>query len=294
VFPTSTDKPHSWASKSMSQFTTQDVSVVVCTKNSISGIQACLKSIREANVGQLIVVDAHSTDGTMEFAGELADVVLTDPGSGLGNARNVGIKETTRSLILNMGSDNVLPAGELEKMIKYLQTGNLHGVAAQTQIVGEDFCSRGLNAWRAGRFTEGERTVIGTPTLFLGEILRENPYDPSRKFSDDSELCERWAKEFGARFAISNAYVLEVGKTSWQEVRIRAKMYGISDHEIFIENSNRWTLLRKAKSLSHPITSDFVTPVRHLPLSQAASAIPFLGAFTALRYAGWITSSLAK
>ena len=85
----------------------------------------------------------------MEFAGELADVVLNDPGTGLGNARNVGIKETTRSLILNMGSDNILPAGELEKMIKYLQTENLHGVAAQTQIVGDDFCSRGLNAWRA-------------------------------------------------------------------------------------------------------------------------------------------------
>ena len=203
------------------------------------------------------------------------------------DSKNPALQSAAIRKAINIGFDR-------EKMIKYLQTGNLHGVAAQTQIVGDDFCSRGLNAWRAGRFTEGERTVIGTPTLFLGDILRENPYDSSRKFSDDSELCERWAKEFGARFAISNAYVLEVGKTSWQEVRIRAKMYGISDHEIFIENSNRWTLLRKAKSLSHPITSDFVTPVRHLPLSQAASAIPFLGAFTALRYAGWITSSLAK
>jgi len=278
----------------MSQFTSQDVSVVVCTKNSISGIQSCLKSLRESGVGQLIVVDAHSTDGTREIAGELADLVLTDPGTGLGNARNVGIKETTGSLILNMGSDNVLPAGELEKMIRYLQIGNFHGVAAQTQIVGDDFCSRGLNAWRAGRFGEGERTVIGTPTLFLGELLRENSYDPSRKFSDDSELCERWTREFHARFAISDAYVQEVGKTSWEEVRVRARMYGISDYEIFTENSARWTLFRKAKSLAHPLTADFLTPVRHLPLPQSAGAIPFLGAFTALRYAGWVTSSLGK
>jgi hypothetical protein len=179
-------------------------------------------------------------------------------------------------------------------LLRLPEKGDFQGVAAQTQIVGDDFCSRGLNAWRTGRFEVGQRTVIGTPTLFLGNMLRDSPYDPSRKFSDDSELCERWTKEFGARFAISNAYVLEVGKTSWQEVWIRAKMYGISDHEIFAENSSRWTLLRKAKSLTRPITSDFFTPVRHLPLTQAASNIPFLGAFTALRYAGWITSSLAK
>jgi len=278
----------------MDQFTTQDVSVIVCTKNSINGIRSCLQSLRAAGVGQLIVVDATSTDGTNEIATELADLVLTDPGTGLGNARNIGIKETTQSLILNMGSDNILPDGQLEKMITYLEAGDFHGVAAQTRIVGDDFCSRGLNAWRAGRFTEGERAVIGTPTLFIGDLLREEPYDPSRKFSDDSELCERWAKEFAARFAISNAYVLEVGKTSWEEVWIRAKMYGISDHEIFAKNSNQWTILRKAKSLSHPISSDFFTPVRRLPLTQAASNIPFLGTFTALRYAGWIASSLAK
>ena len=278
----------------MDQFTTQDVSVIVCTKNSINAIRSCLLSLRAAGVGQLIVVDAASTDGTNEIAAELADLVLSDPGTGLGNARNIGIKETTRSLILNMGSDNILPDGQLEKMITYLENGYFHGVAAQTRIAGDDFCSRGLNAWRAGRFNEGDRAVIGTPTLFIGDLLREKPYDPSRKFSDDSELCERWAKEFGARFAISDAYVLEVGKTSWEEVWIRAKMYGTSDHEIFAKNRSQWSFLRKVKSLSHPMHSDFFTPLRHLPPVEAASNIPFLSAFTALRYAGWIASSLAK
>lgn len=278
----------------MGQHTNQDISVVVCTKNSIGGIHACLVSLREAGIGELIVVDAHSTDGTKEIADGLADLVLNDPGVGLGNARNVGIKETTGALILNMGSDNVLPSGELEKMIAYLEYGNFHGVAAQTQIVGNDFCSKGLNAWRSGRFGEGERTVIGTPTLFLGALLRENPYDPSRKFSDDSELCERWSEQFNSRFAISDACVQEVGKTSWKEVRVRARMYGISDHEIFTENREKWSLARKARSLTHPFTVDFLTPVTHLQLQQAPSVIPFLSAFTVLRYVGWISSSVAK
>jgi hypothetical protein len=55
------------------------------------------------------------TDGTREVANEPADLILTDPGSGLGRARNVGIEETTKPLVPHMGSDNVMPAGELQK-----------------------------------------------------------------------------------------------------------------------------------------------------------------------------------
>ena len=190
-----------------------DVSAVVCTLNSISGIERCLKSLRAAGVQDLIVVDANSSDGTREIAEQLADKVLTDPGKGLGMARNIGIEHTTKPLILNMGSDNVMPVGELEKMIQALEQknqGNRQGVSAQTLIEGDDYLSNGLNAWRKGRFLPGPAAVIGTPTLFIGETLRAHPYDPNRRFSDDSELCERWAKEFSATFAISDAVGLSM------------------------------------------------------------------------------------
>ena len=276
----------------MNKYSNSDVSVVVCTMNSISGIQECLASLREVGVGEIIVVDANSTDGTQEIASKLADKLLVDPGTGLGNARNIGIKESTGNLILNMGSDNVMPEHQLEKMIHYLEQGGFHGVAAKTQVIGESFCAQGLNSWRAGRFPEGERAIIGTPTLFLGDTLREHPYDPSRRFSDDSELCERWTKKFNAKFAISDAVVLEVGKTSWNEVQIRAKMYGISDQEVFMKNRGTWSLARKTKSLLHPLTADFITPVQQLSLSQAPRSILFLAAFTSLRYASWLTTEI--
>ena len=273
----------------MTKFSNQDVSAIVCTKDSISGIRSCLVSLRESGVGQIIVVDAHSTDGTEALANEFADLVLSDPGVGLGNARNVGVEQSTKPLILNMGSDNVLPRGELEKMIAYLEEGSFQGVSAQTRVLGEGYFATGLNAWRTGRFREGERPVIGTPTLFLGDLLRDNPFDPSRKFSDDSELCERWSKGFNARFAISDATFQEVGKNSWQEIRVRAQMYGISDHEIFSENFEKWTLERKLKSILHPIKVDFFTPARHVKFREAPAAISFLGIFTVLRYAGWFS-----
>lgn len=265
-----------------------DVSAVVCTMNSISGIDQCLSSLKSAGVGQIIVVDAHSTDGTTEVARRIADLVLEDPGTGLGNARNVGIAHTTKPLVLNMGSDNVMPVDQLQLMIDALENQDVQGVSAQTLVEGHDFVSRGLNAWRKGRFVSGPAKVIGTPTLFIGDLIRTHPYDSSRVFSDDSELCERWAREFGARFAISDAYVTEVGKTTWPEVMVRCRMYGISDEEIFrLGRANGWSFGRQLESLAHPVRADLLVPLTRLSPSEALSNAPFLMAFTALRYAAW-------
>jgi len=260
--------------------------------NSIGGIEKCLDSLRLANVGQIIVVDANSTDGTIEIARLKADLVLHDPGLGLGAARNIGIARTHGDLILNMGSDNLMPSGELEKMIAYLEAGNYHGVSAQTQVVGDGYVAHGLNVWRQGRFPEGERPIIGTPTLFVGNLLRNHPYDSERRFSDDSELCERWSKEFQAKFAISDAICLEVGKNSWSEVKIRARMYGVSDNEVFKSGSLAgWRIGRKVKSIAHPLAVDFALPVQKACATDTLRALPFLAFFTANRYAAWVASA---
>ena len=276
-------------------FTANEVSAVICSLNSISGIEQCLASLKAAGVGQVIVVDANSTDGTKEVAEQLADLVLTDPGTGLGNARNIGIASTTKPLILNMGSDNVLPTGQLQIMIDCLESQHLQGVSAQTTIAGDDFVSQGLNAWRKGRFRPGPALIIGTPTLFDGDLLRANPYDSTRRFSDDSEVCERWAKEFGATFAISTAFVEEVGKTSWSEVTVRCRMYGISDEEIFrLGRQSNWSPARQTKSLLHPARMDFIEPISRLSPKEALTSTPFLAAFTALRYYYWARTALSR
>ena len=55
-----------------------EVSAVVCTKNSIASVGPCLQSLRNAGTGEIIVVDASSTDGTHALADSLADRVLQD------------------------------------------------------------------------------------------------------------------------------------------------------------------------------------------------------------------------
>lgn len=275
----------------MSASESPTVSAVVCTKNSIASIKDCLESLRASEVQQIIVVDANSVDGTREVSDELADQVLTDPGIGLGLARKTGISAATGQLVLNMGSDNVLPPGQLDLMINCLALGGYSGVSARTVVVGRGYLARSLNAWRSSRFPPGSARIIGTPTLMLGDLLRLDPFSEECVFSDDSELCERWSRNHGAKFAISEAYVLEIGKVSLKEVWTRARMYGHSDAEVFRKGLKlHWSFLRMLESIMHPLRADLMRPLRKLNLVEGVRTVPFLLAFVSMRYYGWITS----
>ena len=276
----------------MTTFAPSDVSVVVCTLNSIASIERCLESVRAAGVGEIIVVDGGSTDGTIEVAQGYADALLKDEGKGLGAARNIGVAHSSLPLILNLGSDNVVPPGQLDLMIEALESQGYAGVSAQTVIEGRDYLAKGLTAWRRGKFPVGPAHVIGTPTLFQGDLLREHPYDASRRFSDDSELCERWATSLGAKFGISSAQVLEIGKTTWSELEIRCRMYGQSDDEVMQSGiANGWSGRRRTRALLHPLRTDLVKPLRSMSLNDQVRFAPFLMTFTTLRYVGWFETA---
>jgi hypothetical protein len=108
-------------------------------------------------------------------------------------------------------------------------------------------------------------------------------------------LCERWARDLGATFAISDAYVEEIGKTSWTELVVRCRMYGISDEEVFTQGrASGWSIPRQLRSLAHPARVDFIDPITHLSPVEAAKTAPFLAAFASMRYAFWAERAIKK
>lgn len=271
------------------------VSVVVCTLNSIDSIESCLKSIIAESVFEVIVVDADSNDGTREIVNSYADRVLTDPRLGLGTARNIGIAESKGEFVLILGSDNVLVSGAIVSMMTELVSTGVQGIGALTKVPGRTYLSKGLNLWRKYRFLSGPASVVGSPTLFWGDQIRANPFNPERRYSDDTELCERWTREFGAKFSISSAEVLEIGKTGFQDLVQRCKIYGISDSEIYREGkSNHWTLNRKIRSYLHPLKCDFIVPLLKMKFWEVIYFGPYLLIFTLLRYFFWVKAMLER
>src|SRR5687767_6232476 len=66
------------------------VTVVVCARNRGSVIGRCLDSVLAASPAEIIVVDGNSTDDTVAVARARGVTVISDNGSGLGAARQLG------------------------------------------------------------------------------------------------------------------------------------------------------------------------------------------------------------
>src|ERR1700733_4303935 len=87
----------------------ETVSVVVTTRNSGQTLEACLRSIRRQayEPTELVVVDNHSTDGTVEIARRYADHVATI-GPERSAQRNHGATLASGALLLFIDADMVL------------------------------------------------------------------------------------------------------------------------------------------------------------------------------------------
>ena len=182
--------------------TPAQISAVVCSLNEEARIDECLHSLKEADVGEIILVDAHSTDKTVDVASKYADKIVFDDGKGLGAARNLGIAESEKTFVLNFGADNSIKKEALQLMLNDLDAHQ--GVSCLTSKVGSNYLNRCMNIYRL-RYQHGPVTTIGTPSLFRRKTLQKYKFDNTRKGSDDSELCDRIRELAGGTFYISEA-----------------------------------------------------------------------------------------
>jgi len=270
------------------------VSAVVCSLNSEDTITECLGSLRDSGVHEIILVDGGSKDKTLTKAEGLYDVLLKDPGLGLGFARNLGVRVSTGTHILNFGSDNVASKLTIELMLNRLIESESAAVGALTRVTAPGYLGRSINFWRVTRFQAGYATVVGTPSLFVASVLSQNLFDTTRKFSDDGELCDRLS-ELGHSFYNSEAIVYEIGRSNWNEVLGRWRSYGVSDWETFCGLQEKSApASRLLKSIAHPFVVELIRPIRGLSSVTDLQYIPFLMAITSIRYLSWFNTQRAR
>lgn len=104
------------------------VSVIICTFNRVHYLFHTLQSLRdqtcEKDFFEILIIDAGSTDATAaminQFSGELGVRIIPAPGTGLSEARNIGISEAKGGIIAYLDDDAVADPGWIVQVHKSL------------------------------------------------------------------------------------------------------------------------------------------------------------------------------
>lgn len=111
------------------------VSVIIPVRNRVEQLEAAIISVlaQKEGVGELIVIDGASTDGTVEIIRKYSDRIaywVSEPDQGIYDAMNKGVKRARGKYVLFLGSDDTLIArlDELESVLcdrKTVYYGNI-------------------------------------------------------------------------------------------------------------------------------------------------------------------------
>lgn len=180
----------------------KELSVVVCTKNEEKYIGPCLRRLAEQEVPcEIIVVDAHSTDRTLEIAKRYADRIVFDHGRGISDARNVGWKAASCGTVAYCDCDAFPPKDWTRKILKHME--GLYCVSGpMIPYDGRMLVRINFNIW-GNLFPRlmsrlGYQSVWGANMAFRRSVLEKYPFGP--RFLEDYDMGIRLRKTFRIKF----------------------------------------------------------------------------------------------
>lgn len=276
-------------------FFLKDVTAIICAKNAELTIEECIRSANVSGVENIILIDGNSKDQTRAIAKKIGVDVYLDKGTGLGAARNLGARLCNTRLALFLGPDNIMLRETLIDMISAINSSRAVATSCMTIQRREDYWSRAANVYRKSVVRPGDATSLPTPTLYISALLSVEPYSETRKFSDDSELFERWNRTFGGRNIVVDRYVFEIGNETLRDHLRRYSYYGVSDYENFIAGKESgWTHARQFQSLLHPLKRHFLGVLREVGFCKFLLLSPASIIFTFVRYLSWAKVAVGK
>jgi glycosyltransferase involved in cell wall biosynthesis len=120
------------------------VSVIVTTRNEEKNISNCLRSIRTQTwpAIEVIVVDNHSTDATLEISAQLADMVATK-GPERSAQRNHGMIDLAcGEYVMYIDADMILSPRLVECCVEHIQRTGAAALHVSETVLGTRYFSR--------------------------------------------------------------------------------------------------------------------------------------------------------
>ena len=259
-----------------------DITAVLVVLNNVQGIRSCLTSVVEQNLNDIVVVDGGSTDGTIEelkkFPCELYQIGKT----GLSHSRQFGVDKVKTKYVLLVDSDNILHSSCAIDLKTYLMGSNFSGVSAKkvSFIKNNIFCS--FQEWMNSKKinVEGDKLVIGTPALYITDVVKEVRYDPAVKKGDDTDFCYR-LKKVGHSVGTGSGLCYEKMQDNLTDFLEKAYLYGQADAEFFVKHKER-----RLNIGTHVLRNYLIKMVYSAILDIKLHYLPLVFSYSIMRMAG--------
>lgn len=124
------------------------IAAVICAKNEERSIAAVVRGAR-AHVQEVLVLDGHSSDATVEAAAAAGATVHLDPGRGKGSAVRRSLELTDADIVVFLDADGSHDPDDIRRLLQPLLAGEL------------DLCV-------GSRFTGGSEEL----SISLGQLIR--------------------------------------------------------------------------------------------------------------------------
>ena len=244
-----------------------EITVTICTLNEARNIENCIQSIRDSGVGQILVVDASSQDGTADKARAAGADVIVVPKNGLSSQRKVCVSETRTEYVALLDADHRPTRGCWETLIAELNQYGWDGIEAQ--IESEENTSYWDSAmefnFKISHNFVGPRNMIGTPCVYKKVVLEDVNFDEDVTGpSDDTDLCYRLEKA-GYKLGVGSALIKQVHRASFKEFVRKWIWYGSGDAEFVRRHPNRFISILYHQIGNYAIKKSFISITKGKP-----------------------------
>lgn len=182
------------------------VSIIVPVKNGACTLDTCLRAIHSSHYKnvEVIVVDDHSTDDTVQIAKSCDSTVLElTEGHGANFARNLGAKHAEGEVLLFIDSDVIVQRDTILSIVENLEENGLDAVVGlyTTKHRHETFVSQYKNLWVRYSYLKSPPAIdwlFGAISGIKREAFEKlGGFDVdlmAHRGSDDLELGKRFAR----------------------------------------------------------------------------------------------------
>lgn len=197
------------------------ISVIIPMRNEADKIGKCLRAVLAQSLKpyEVIVVDGHSTDGSVEIAEQFPVRVLHEDNPSIGGGRQIGVANVAGEYVAFTDADAIPNQEWIENLVKGFGKGVV-GVGGQIRNIGRGFWQQSINLAFStflgsansvqGRLFKKKRlvsTISACNSMYRRQDILEVGGFNANVISEDAELNRRLLKK-GKLLYVPEAVVL--------------------------------------------------------------------------------------